>query len=199
MTIPAQERNPRQTCDTDGCHAWATKQSDRTRCQNCGGASTGPKDTSHLEGNSFAKDNPGGGAPKLNTNASKSGAWEDWQKAYQRFDSETREYVDRMIADMRSVAKEHAPDVDPERRGKLLKEKATLSILWRRANLDQLERGLIIEKETESGTTVDVNPTLERGVNISSRQRKIAEELCLWPGYQEDEESTITDILEDDD
>jgi len=43
MTVEASERDPTKTCNTDGCNAWATKQSDRTRCRHCGGESTGPK------------------------------------------------------------------------------------------------------------------------------------------------------------
>jgi len=43
MTVEGSDRDPAKTCNTDGCNAWATKQSDRTRCSNCGGKSTGPK------------------------------------------------------------------------------------------------------------------------------------------------------------
>lgn len=43
MTVKGSERDPEKTCNTEGCNAWATKQSDRTRCRNCGGESTGPK------------------------------------------------------------------------------------------------------------------------------------------------------------
>lgn len=43
MTVKGSERPPEKTCNTEGCNAWATKESDRTRCDNCGGKSTGPK------------------------------------------------------------------------------------------------------------------------------------------------------------
>ena len=43
MAIEGSQRDPEKTCNTDGCNAWATKQSGRTRCDNCGGKSTGPK------------------------------------------------------------------------------------------------------------------------------------------------------------
>lgn len=43
MTVKGTERDPEKTCNTEGCNAWATKESDRTRCRNCGGESTGPK------------------------------------------------------------------------------------------------------------------------------------------------------------
>lgn len=51
MTVEGSERDPEKTCNTEGCNAWATKQSDRTRCRNCGGESTGPK----TEGNQNAQ------------------------------------------------------------------------------------------------------------------------------------------------
>lgn len=43
MSVKGPERDPELTCNTEGCHAWATKQSDRKRCSTCGGMSTGPK------------------------------------------------------------------------------------------------------------------------------------------------------------
>jgi len=43
MSIDASKRDPKKTCNTEGCNAWATKKSDRTRCSTCGGESTGPK------------------------------------------------------------------------------------------------------------------------------------------------------------
>lgn len=51
MTVPADERDPAKTCNTDGCDAWATEQSNRTRCRNHGGESTGAP-----EGNKNAVD-----------------------------------------------------------------------------------------------------------------------------------------------
>jgi len=43
MTVKGSERDSEKTCNTEGCNAWATKESDRTRCRNHGGESTGPK------------------------------------------------------------------------------------------------------------------------------------------------------------
>jgi hypothetical protein len=77
------------------------------------------------EGNDRAAGNPGGGAPELNTNAQIHGGFADWEKAYERFDDETREYVDRLAADMQETAAEHAPKVSADRRERLAKEKAT--------------------------------------------------------------------------
>jgi hypothetical protein len=98
---------------------------------------------------------------------------------------------------MRKTAKEHAAEVDPERRERLLKEKATLSILWRRASFDTLgtpeesvegARGLVIEETVkENGVTYTkrkANPAMDATTTISTRQREIAKELSLWPGFQ---------------
>jgi len=43
MTVDGSERDSAKTCNTDGCNAWATEQSDRTRCRHHGGESTGPQ------------------------------------------------------------------------------------------------------------------------------------------------------------
>lgn len=177
---------------------WGTPGSGGVRCKLHGGCSSGPKDIDYLENNDFAEGNPGGGAPTLNTNAAVHSGFSDWEKAYERFDSETRAYVDRLIADMRETAKEHALDVDADRREELLKEKATLSILYRRASADSIgtpsdpvdgARGIVIEDDIEhAGETYTVrkpNPVLKATHRHRQRQREIAEELCLWPGFQD--------------
>jgi hypothetical protein len=178
---------------------WGTPGSGGSRCRFHGGASTGPSDTEHLEDNSYAEGNAGGGAPEGNTNAEIHGGFSDWRKAYERFDADTRAYVDRMIADMREVAKKHAPEVDADRREELLKEKATLSILWRRASFDTFgtpenptegARGVVIEEDVEiDGETYTVekmNPAFEATFQHSGRKRQIAKELRLWPGFQDE-------------
>jgi len=177
---------------------WGTPGSGGSRCKYHGGASTGPKDTEHLEENDFAEGNPGGGAPEGNTNSRIHGGFGDWRTVYDRLDEDTRAYVDRMISDMRETAKEHAPEVSAERRERLLKEKATLSIMWRRTFADTLgtpedpvdgARGIVIEEEREfDGDTYTVekaNPAWDAGHRLTVRKRKIAEELCLWAGFQE--------------
>lgn len=88
---------------------WGTPGTQGGRCTYHGGSSTGPTDTEHLEGNDFAEDNPGGGAPEGNTNSEIHGGFSDWEKAYDRLDESKRAYVDRLITDMRERAKEHAP------------------------------------------------------------------------------------------
>jgi len=177
---------------------WGTPGSGGTRCRFHGGASTGAKNTNHLEENDFAEGNAGGGAPELNTNAEIHGGFGDWEKAYERFDADTRAYVHKLIECMRGEAKEHAPGVDADRRERLLKEKATLSILRRRAAADTLgtpknpvegARGLVIEEtvdaDGESYTVPKVNPAITAETKLSARQREIAKELKLWPGFQD--------------
>jgi len=169
---------------------WGTPGSGGDRCKLHGGASTGPKDTEYLENNDFAEGNPGGRPPEGNTNAAVHHGFASWEKAYERFEGDTREFVERMIADMRETAKEHAPEVDKDRRERLLKEKATLSILYRRASCDTVpnaegSRGFIIEDTTEidgeTYTRKKPNPALEATLQHSARQREIANELSLWP------------------
>lgn len=170
----------------------------RSRCHLHGGASTGPRDTSHLEENDHAAGNPGGAPPELNTNAQIHDGFADWETAYERFDESTRGHVDRIAADIRETAAEYAPDVDAERRAELAREKATLSVLETRATADVIctrgdsapGRGFIVEREIEGddGETVTkrvANPALSAQVALSRRQREIAEELRLWPGFQD--------------
>lgn len=159
------------------------------KCRFHGGASTGPSNTSALKGNQHAAGNSGGGAPQGNTNAEKSGAWSDWEKVYERLDDDAREYVDRIADDAIETAREYAPDVDEDRRERLAREYATLHILWNRAAVDTFERGMTLTEtyDLSDGGTVTVpkvNPTLRRGLDISGRQRMIAKELRLLPGFQ---------------
>jgi len=174
---------------------WGTPGTQGGRCRFHGGGSTGPDSTEHLEGNDFAEDNRGGGAPEGNTNAEIHGGFSDWEKAYDRLDEDTKAHVDRMVADMCDRAKEHAPEVDPDRRERLAKEKATLSILEKRASFDVFAhtaedaRGFVIEDDVEHDgetyTIEKVNPAMDAATSLSSRQRKIAKELRLWPGFQD--------------
>ena len=179
---------------------WGTPGSGGTRCKFHGGASTGPSDTEHLEENDFAEGNAGGGAPEGNTNGEIHGGFADWRKAYDRLDEDTRAYVDDLRDCMRETAKEHAPDVPEERRERLLKEKATLSVMWDRAAADTLgtpedpvdgARGIVLREERElDGDTYTVekaNPAWQAGHSLTVRKRKIAEELRLWPGFRTEE------------
>jgi len=176
---------------------WGTPGSQGGRCRFHGGCSDGPNDTEHLEENDFAEGNSGGGAPEGNTNSRIHGGFGDWEKAYARFDAETREYVDRLRASMRETAEEHAPEVPEERREELIKERATLSILWRRTFTDTLgtpkepvegARGLVfredVEIDGETVTRTKANPAFDTSHAISMRKREIAKELSLLPGFQ---------------
>lgn len=176
---------------------WGTPGSGGKRCKYHGGASTGPKDTSHLENNDFAKGNSGGGAPEGNTNGRIHGGFSDWRKAYDRLDEDARAYVEKLRNDLRERAKEYAPDAPEERRERLIKEWATLSILYQRSSADTVgtpndpvegARGLIITEEREhNGETYTVekaNPALDAGLRISARRRQIDKELRLYPGFR---------------
>ena len=61
----------------DGVFCWEDPVAANGRCELHGGASTGPRDTSYLESNDFAKGNPGGGAPEGNENAKIHGGFSD--------------------------------------------------------------------------------------------------------------------------
>jgi hypothetical protein len=161
------------------------------------------RDTSHLEGNDFAKGNPGGGAPKGNTNARVHGAWGDWEIAYDRFEGETKEYVDRLVESIQERAAEHAPDVDEEKRAELAKEHATLGVLKRLAEKDvwgfitdsDTGRGVLVEEEREDleRNVEKLNPATKAVRRIVKRRRKIAEELCLRKQFQREDEGEDTD------
>lgn len=196
---PDADRCNAITRDGSRCRKYPVGGAGDGRCRFHGGASTGPSDTSHLEGNDHAEGNPGGGAPEGNANAKIHGGFSDWRKAYERFDDETRAYVDRIAADFRDRAAEHAPDVDADRRAELCLEKATLMILGQRAGADAwcepddsgVGRGFVVEVEREEGgearTVRRPNPAFRAEREASRRQREIAEELRLYPGLRGDE------------
>jgi hypothetical protein len=180
---------------------WGTPGSGGSRCKFHGGCSTGPDDTSHLEGNDFAEGNSGGRPPENNDNAVIHGGWSDWRNYYQRLDGDDKEYVSRLVEEFCNTAAEHAPDVDPERREELAREAATLMILRRDASQDVWNdnnnnddqdddgsrsgsargRGLILEDETGRQR---VNPAHNAVQRLRRRGREIAKELSLWSGFQ---------------
>jgi hypothetical protein len=177
---------------------WGTPGSGGGRCRYHGGCSTGPDDTDHLQDNDHAAGNPGGGAPELNTNAEVHGGFGDWQKVYDRLDDEPRAYVDSIAADYRETAAEHAPGVDADRRATLCREMGTLSIMQQRASADVWAdadgdgpgRGLLVERTVDRDgvtfTTEELNPAFRADRALCRRQREIAAELSLWPGFQTD-------------
>lgn len=95
---------------------WGTPGLGGKRCKFHGGGSTGPEDTSHLEGNDYAEGNPGGGAPELNTNAqTANGIWNNWRKVYERLPEERRAYIDRLVEETVSKVEPYTPDMDTRR------------------------------------------------------------------------------------
>jgi hypothetical protein len=172
---------------------WGTPGSGGTRCKYHGGLSGGPDDTSHLEDNDFAKDNDGG-APVNNDNAVIHGGFSEWQTAYERFqaDPDARERIEKLESNYIETAREHADDLDDDRRERLARELATRRLLNQRAqedvwndgdsDADTDARGLLIEDGARSGSKV--NPAHIAAHKHKRRTREIAQELSLWAGFQ---------------
>jgi len=167
---------------------WGTPGSGGNRCKFHGGLA-GTKSTDHLQDNDYAKGNSGGSPPTGNSNAEVHGGFADWRKAYDRFDDETLEYVETLSEDMLETAAEHAPDVDAERRKRLVKERAKIAIMRRRASADAWAgvdgsgsgRGLVL---TDDDGNKRVNPAHRAANQLRRRGREIDKELRLLPGYQ---------------
>lgn len=160
---------------------WGTPGSGGTRCKFHGGASTGAKDTTHLEGNDFAKDNPGGGPPIGNENSVVHGGWSDPHKFYDRLEGERKEYADTLFECYVERAKADLPEDE-------IREKAReLSVSFLQADgaiCNVFDRGWGVEKETEiDGHTVKeivANPAVEADLRISRRERKLMRELRVY-------------------
>jgi hypothetical protein len=172
---------------------WGTPGSGGRRCRHHGGSSTGPDDTSHLQGNDFAEGNPGGCPPENNDNAAIHGGFSDWRTAYERFrkDPAARQRIETLVSAYLHTAQEHATDVDLDRRKELARELATRRLLKQRAqedvwsdgsDTDTDARGLLIEDGDGRGRTV--NPAHIAAHKHKQRTREIAEELSLWAGFQ---------------
>lgn len=181
-----EPRSSRCGARTDNGHCEKFPSEGSTRCRLHGGASTGPKDTSHLQDNDFAEGNPGGGAPPLNTNATVHGAFGGLEELDARLDGEAAEHADKIYADLLGTSRAVRPEMDPDRRQRLAREWAVLSHQGELASLDFFERGpgLEVEREvpTADGGTATVtgykaNPTSERGHTIFRRLREISHEL----------------------
>jgi len=183
---------------------WGTPGSGGTRCKYHGGLSTGPDDTSHLENNDFAEGNPGGCPPENNDNAAIHGGFSDWETAYERFqaDADARERIEKLEHAHLETAREHAADLERDRRERLARELATRRVLKQRAqedvwndgencgklttnndtDADAQGRGLLIEDGDGVGRTV--NPAHIAAHQHKQRTREIAQELSLWAGFQ---------------
>jgi hypothetical protein len=141
--------------------------------------------------NDFADGNPGGSAPKGNTNAEIHGGFSNWRKAYDRLDESQRDYVEWKVDIDRERVSESV-DIDPERREELLRERAVLRFFKDRSWADLLAvddtdsgggRGMMIETQMEyDGETYTVeksNPAFGAAVRAMGRRRKIATRLGL--------------------
>lgn len=170
-----------RTRDGTPCEKYPVEGADR--CRFHGGASTGPKDTSHLEGNNHAKGNSGGGAPELNTNAQQSGAWSDWRNVYERLDGEQLARVDEIAASALDCSAEQAPSLSEQHRRELALEYATLFVLSQRAEEDFVDRGVVVEASNSGDGEEEpvLNPSVRRSVDLSARTRVVANKLGLLP------------------
>lgn len=103
MVLEASERPPEKVCNTEGCNKWATKESDRKRCDTCGGKSTGPKTEE--------------GKEIVSGNAESHGMFADRDKYYQRRDEANQKFIDRVYDGFLS----DAPFTESSNPGKALK------------------------------------------------------------------------------
>jgi hypothetical protein len=175
---------------------WGTPGSGGRRCRHHGGLSSGPDDTSHLENNDFAEGNPGGRPPENNDNAAIHAGFSEWRTAYERFqaDADARERIEKLERSYLETAREHADDLDDDRRKELARELATRRLLKQRAqedvwsddntdtDTDADARGLLLEDGDGRGRTV--NPAHIAAHQHKQRTREIAEELSLWSGFR---------------
>ena len=158
------------------------------RCRLHGGASTGPKDPSKLEGNDHAAGNPGGGPPKLNRNAEIHGAFSALDKVEARLNEEGQAELKERMADLCERSRRFRPSLSEERREALAKEYVLSTHLWTLATADTFKRGfgLIREEtfETANGEVTSkrtvLNPTVMRGSRLMRRQRRMGEVLGLF-------------------
>jgi hypothetical protein len=118
---------------------------------------------------------------------------------YDRLEADQAARVEKLTTAMKETAAKHAPEVPADRRENLCREKATISIMARRARNDVWNgsddsgsaRGLTVDRtETaENGhsyTTTRLNPASRARHALRRRQHEIAEELRLWPGFRDE-------------
>lgn len=152
------------------------------KCDKHGGASTGPQDTTALEGNDHAEGNAGGGAPEGNFNAGTYGAWCDWRKAYERFEGETKAYIDKLAESYVENAKALAPPEDIREKAR---ELATRHWLSTRADAQIADEGIVTTRDIQVGdetlTVSTVNPGLKADTRHTSRMLTLMGELQAFP------------------
>ena len=159
------------------------------RCRLHGGAGGAPK------GNRNAVGNAGGGAPALNQNSWKHGAFADIEKIDARLEGSAREYVDTLAESLLERAAETVPEMAAGHRRALAREAALLMYQTMLANADLIAsenggRGFAWDRErtieTSDGETVTytetvVNPAWRQTIRLTARQDRIWDELQLWP------------------
>lgn len=155
------------------------------RCRLHGGAGGAPKGNTNSVGNS------GGGAPELNRNAWKHGAFADTEKLNARLEGDAREHVDAIAASLIERAAETAPEMPADRRRALAHEAAVVMYQEKLANADLIAgRGISWQREhTIKGadgepitvTEPMVNPAFMQTVRLMQRHDRIWDELNLWP------------------
>jgi hypothetical protein len=159
------------------------------RCRLHGGAGGAP------EGNQNAVGNAGGGAPALNRNSWKHGAFADVEKLDARLEGDAREHVDTLAASLLDRAAETVPEMPVDRRWELAREAAVLLHQTMLANADLIAsenggRGFAWERErtieTSDGETVTyteavANPVWRQSIRLTERHDRIYDELNLWP------------------
>jgi len=100
MTVKASERDPKKTCNAEGCNAWATKESDRTYCRNDGGETPTKEENSDV------------GAPEENTNAVSHGLYAEANYYYREEMSDTqRALCDQIFQDYCTAYRERNGDL----------------------------------------------------------------------------------------
>jgi hypothetical protein len=162
------------------------------KCRFHGGASTGPRDPSALEGNDHAAGNSGGGAPEGNTNALESGAFVPLRRIPERLTVEQLHGVARWHWWAILTARVRRPELTDRRRRRLAERWALLDVRRLNAEADvwgPTGRGFTYERErtaeTADGETVTwteerLNPSALINSRAMRRRLDIAETLGLY-------------------
>lgn len=163
------------------------------RCRFHGGASTGPTDVEHLEGNDRAVGNDGG-APEGNTNAIESGAFVALEKIPARLTREQLHGVARWEWWAVLASRARRPALGEGRRRRLARRWALLRVrMWTAAtdvwtDGEDGGRGFYVDREetvetADGETTVTIpraNPSFAVEHRAARKRRKIGDVLGLY-------------------
>jgi hypothetical protein len=131
-----------------------------------------------LEGNDYAEDNLGGGAPERNDNSVTHNGWADPDKFYDRLEGEKKEYVDELAECYVEESKAGLPEEEKREKARRL---AMCHVQWQSTALDTLQRGWVLEEEIEyegeAYTKRKINPALKAERRVCSKDRKLMREL----------------------